>query len=120
MPHRPTLRADADMVQVAGVVSLRIRLPGDLIGTQRTVRLSLERVRHLHARRPEWLTFCLRHMPDVLADPDYLGQRAHGDPRRVEFVRLVGQPPRWLLVAVKFLDETNEAWVNSAHPAAEA
>jgi hypothetical protein len=59
------------------------------------------------------------HIPDVLAAPDYIGRRVHGDRRRVEFVALVGRPPRWLLVSVKFLDEKREAWVNSAYPFAE-
>jgi len=54
-------------------------------------------------------------MGDVLASPDYIGQRPRADPRRVEFVRLVGRPHRWLLVSVKFLDQTGEAWVNSAY-----
>jgi len=38
----------------------------------------------------------------------------------VEFVRLVDEPSRWLLVSVKFLDEKREAWVNSAYPIADA
>jgi hypothetical protein len=80
--------------------------------------ISPERLLHIRARRPDWLQFCLRHIPDVLGRPDFLGQRTHGDPRRVEFVRLVGSPPRWLLVSVKFLDDRQEAWVNSAHPIA--
>ena len=60
----------------------------------------------------------MTHMADVLRSPDFVGQRTHGDRRRVEFVRLVGTPARWLLVSVKFLDEVREAWVNSAHPIA--
>ena len=63
--------------------------------------------------------FCLAHIPDVLSAPDYIGQRPRGDHRRVEFVRLVGRPRRWLLVSVKFLDAKREAWVNSAHPLAD-
>jgi len=34
-------------------------------------------------------------------------------------VGLVGGPPRWLLVLVKFLDDKREAWVNSAYPFAD-
>ena len=71
-------------------------------------------------RRPNWFTFCLAHIPDVLARPDYLGQARRGDRRRVEFVRLVGRSTRWLLVSVKFVDERREAWVNSAYPVADA
>ncbi|HEX9728951.1 MAG TPA: PBECR2 nuclease fold domain-containing protein [Gemmatimonadales bacterium] len=118
MARRPSLRADADTVQIAGVVPRHIRLPGGLVGAQRTVHVTRERLLHIAARRPAWLHFCLRHIPDVLSDPDFVGQRAHGDRRRVEFVRLVGQPARWLLVSVKFLDDEREAWVNSAHPIA--
>lgn len=50
----------------------------------------------------------------VLERPAYVGQRPNGDARRVEFVGAVGQPERLLLVSVKFLDQRNEAWVNTA------
>jgi hypothetical protein len=118
MPRPPSLRADADAVQIAGVVPRDIRLPAGLAGVQRTVYVAPERLLHIAARRPAWLHFCLRHIPDVLGNPDFVGQRAHGDRRRVEFVSLVGHPARWLLVSVKFLDDEQEAWVNSAHPIA--
>ena len=52
-----------------------------------------------------WLAFCLAHIPEALAAPDYIGQAARGDRRRVDFVRLVGRPSRWLLVSVKVLDD---------------
>ena len=57
----------------------------------------------------------MEHMPAVLADPEYLGYRPAMDPRRVEFVRHVGPGKRLLLVAVKFIDDKNEAWVSTAH-----
>jgi len=120
MPRRPTILADVHEVQVAGFVPRGLKLPAGLVGAQRTVRITHERIRHLRARRPAWLEFCLHHIPDALSDPDFIGQRLRGDPRRVEFVRLVGNPARWLLVSVKFLDDRHEAWVNSAHPIAEA
>lgn len=56
---------------------------------------------------------CLQHRTTF-------GQRPRREHRRVEFVRLVGRPSRWLLVSVKFLDEKGEAWVNSAYPLADA
>jgi hypothetical protein len=114
------LRPDSPTAQTAGVVPRSIVLPGSLVGRQRQITLSPERLAHLRRRRPRWFTFCLAHIPDVLATPDYIGQRPRGDPHRVEFVRLVGRPVRWLLVSVKFLDERREAWVNSAHPIADA
>ena len=58
-------------------------------------------------------------MPEVLANPEYVGFRRASDPRRVEFVRSVGADRRLLLVSVKFLDAVSEAWVNSAHPLKE-
>ena len=112
------LRPDSSTAQTAGVVPRSIVLPANLVGRQRRVKILPERVAHIRHRRPEWLAFCLTHTPDVLAAPDYIGQRVRGDPRRVEFVRLVGSPSRWLLVSVKFLDDKREAWVNSAHPIA--
>ena len=114
------LRADSPTAQTAGVVPRSIVLPANLLGRQRRVMILPERVAHIRHRRPKWLAFCIAHIPDVLAAPDYVGQRMRGDRRRVEFVRLVGRPRRWLLVSVKFLDEKREAWVNSAHPIAHA
>ena len=110
------LRPDSNVAQVAGVVPRSIVLPRNVKGHQRTVSISPEGVAHIRRRRRKWLTFCLAHIPDVLSAPDYLGQRRRGDHRRVEFVRLVGRPGRWLLVSVKFLDEKREALVNSAYP----
>ena len=107
------------MPQTAGIVPRSIVLPANLLGRERTVRISPEGVAHIRRRRPQWLAFCLVHIPEVLAAPDYLGRRTRGDRRRVEFVRLVGRPSRWLLVSVKFLDDKREAWVNSAHPIAD-
>jgi len=109
------LRSDSPTAQLAGVVPRWILLPSSLVGRQRRIMISPQRLAHLRRRHPQWLTFCLAHMGDVLASPDYIGQRPRADPRRVEFVRLVGRPHRWLLVSVKFLDQTGEAWVNSAY-----
>jgi len=114
------LRPDSPVAQVAGVVPRSIMLPGNLTGQVRTVRISPEGVAHIRRRRRQWLPFCLAHIPEVLSAPDYIGQRPRGDHRRVEFVRLVRRPGRWLLVSVKFLDEKREAWVNSAYPLADA
>lgn len=114
------LRADSAAAQIAGIVPPWIVLPGNLLGREREVKILPERISHIHERRPNWLTFCLRYISDVLARPDYLGQAMRGDRRRVEFVRLVGRPTRWLLVSVKFVDERREAWVNSAYPVADA
>ncbi len=114
------LRADSTAAQIAGIVPRSIVLPANLRGTERTVRISPEGVAHIRRRRPRWLPFCLAHIGDVLAAPDYFGQRPRGDHRRVDFVRLVGHPSRWLLVSVKFLNEKREAWVNSAYPLADA
>jgi hypothetical protein len=110
------LRPDSPTAQTAGVVPRSIVLPGSLVGRQREITLSPERLAHLRRRRPRWFTFCLAHIPDVLATPDYIGQRPGRGDRRAEFVRLVGRPSRWLLVSVKFLDDRAEAWVNRAHP----
>ncbi|MGH7673073.1 MAG: hypothetical protein ACREMC_09235 [Gemmatimonadales bacterium] len=114
------LRPDSAVAQVAGAVPRAIVLPANLLGRERTVMILPERVAHIRRRRPQWLAFCLAHTPDVLSAPDYIGQQAHGDRRRVEFVRLIERPPRWLLVSVKFLDDKAEAWVNSAYPIADA
>ena len=116
MRRPPVVSPDTDHVQVAGRVPRGLSLPPGVAGVVRTVSIAPERIAHIGQRRPAWLGFCLRHMPHVLAEPDYVGQRVRGDRRRVEFVKLVGTPPRWLLVSVKFLDDVREAWVNSAHP----
>ena len=71
---------------------------------------------HAPARHPEWMPLCLAHTADVLAAPEHLGYRPERDARRVEFVRRVGPERRLLLVAVKFLDHRNEAWVSTAYP----
>ena len=113
------LRANTTAAQTAGILPYWIVLPASLLGRQRTVVILPERIAHIRRRRPQWLAFCLANIPDVLAAPDFVGQRAHGDRRRVEFVRLVGRPSGWLLVSVKFVDERREAWVNTAHPIAE-
>ena len=118
MRRQPLIRPDPDGDQVAGFVPRELALPGGLAGIERTVRIAPERIQHIRKRRPAWLLFALDNIPDVLASPDFVGQRVHGDRRRVEFVRLVGRPARWLLVSVKFLDDVAEAWVNSAHPVA--
>ena len=120
MRSRHTILAGLQGVQVAGFVPRALRLPAGLIGIQRTVRITHDRILHIGARRPQWLAFCLRHIPEALESPDFMGQRLRRDPRRVEFVRLTGDPARWLLVSVKFLDDNQEAWVNSAHPIAVA
>jgi hypothetical protein len=114
------LRPDSPTAQTAGVVPRSIVLPANLLGRERTVMILPERVAHIRHRRPEWLAFCLAHIPDVLAAPDYIGQGTRGDTRRVEFVRLIDRPAQWLLVSVKFLDDRCEAWVNSAYPIADA
>jgi len=114
------LRPDSPTAQTAGVVPHSIVLPANLLGRERTVQISPTAVAHIRRRRPKWLAFCLAHIPEVLTAPDYIGQRPRSDPHRAEFVRLVGRPGRWLLVSVKFLDEKREAWVNSAHPIADA
>ena len=120
MRRSPSVLPNANHVQIAGFVAGWLVLPAGLRGLERLVRITPERIKHIRQRRPRWLHFCLEHMPAVLGKPDFLGQRAHGDRRRVEFVRLVGRPSRWLLVSVKFLDGAREAWVNSAHPIAAA
>jgi len=110
------LRSDSPTTQIAGIVPRSVVLPGNLRGTERTVRIAPERIEHIGRRHPQWLALCLTHIPTVLSAPDFIGRRRHGDRRRVEFVGLVGGPPRWLLVSVKFLDDKREAWVNSAYP----
>jgi len=97
-----------------------IVLPGNVRGIQRTVLIAPDRLRHIQERRPEWFDFIMQFMQPTIEAPDFIGQRAHGDRRRVEFVRLVGAPGRWLLVSVKFLDDRAEAWVNSAHPVSDS
>jgi hypothetical protein len=101
---------------VVGRVSTDLVLPGGIVGRQREVRVSADRIRHIALRRPEWLAYGLRHASDVLEDPAFLGWRPHHDRRRIEFVRRVGQERRLLLVAVKFLDDDAEAWISTMHP----
>ena len=105
---------------VAGVVPRSLELPGGIVGRQRIVRLSRRQLQHIAARRPDWLLFCLLHMADVIARPEYVGYRPRAHVRRVEFARTVGRQNRLLLIAVKFLDETAEAWVSTAHPLSAA
>lgn len=93
-----------------------IVLPGNLRGVERVVLIVPERIQHIRERRPRCFEFIMRFMREVLEAPEFVGQRALGDRRRVEFVRWVSSPGRWLLVSVKFLDDRVEAWVNSAHP----
>ena len=116
MARSYVLRAGATHAQVAGVISAAVVLPLAIVSRQHRVSISPERIEHIRRRHPKWLAFCLAHTPAVLSATDYIGQRRHGDRRRVEFVGLVGRPPRWLLVSVKFLDANHEAWVNSAYP----
>ena len=99
---------------VAGVVPAFLRLPGSIPARKRIVRIKPEVLSHIAQRHPDNLIFSLTHMPYVLGNPQYLGHRPDTDPRRVEFVAHVGQGPL-LLVAVKFLDERNEAWLSTAH-----
>jgi len=80
------------------------------------MRIAQEQLLHVAERRPDWLLFCLLHAPLVLARPQYLGYRPHVDRRRVEFARQVRGDTPLLLVAVKFLDAQDEAWVSTAHP----
>jgi hypothetical protein len=102
--------------RLAGQVPQQLALPTGVVGTQRAVWISEERLRHLAARRPERLHLLLTSMAAALADPQYLGYRPDRDPRRVEFVRDTGAGGVLLLVAVKFLDDRPEAWVSTAHP----
>lgn len=74
------------------------------------------RIRHIATRREDWVILCLTHMARVIGNPEYVGHRPGTDSRRVEFVREVGVNRRLLLVAVKFMDDANEAWVSTAHP----
>lgn len=99
----------------AGVVPANLALPGGIEGRQRVVRISLERIRHIAEQRPEWRIFCLTHMAHALRVPEYLGYRPEIDRCGIEFVRRVGADSALLLVAVKFLDDTREAWVATAH-----
>ena len=96
---------------MAGVVPRALRLPGGLRGVERVVLIAPERVRHVRERRPQWFDFVMEFVRATIEQPDFIGQRAGDDRRRVEFVRLVGTPGWWLLVSVKFLDDRAEAWV---------
>jgi hypothetical protein len=104
---------------VAGIVPASLELPGGITGHQRVVRITREAIGHIAWRHRDWLIFCLNHMADALARPEYLGYRPTSDPRRVEFLRRVGPRRLCLLVAVKFLDQQKEAWVSTAHPMGE-
>src|SRR3989454_3207861 len=74
--RRPrALSADADDVQIAGFVPRWLALPGGVIGVERTVRVTPDRINHIRQRRPAWLKFCLKHIPDALGDPDFVGDR---------------------------------------------
>lgn len=100
---------------VAGIVPRSLVLPGGLIGRQRQARISLSGIEHIAPQHPNELLFCLHHMAAVLANPQYLGHRPGSDHRRVEFVALVGRDQDAVLVAVKFLDDLNEAWISTEH-----
>lgn len=100
----------------AGIIPADLVLPGTLLGRRRVVRISIERIRHSADRRPGWLVFCLTHMARARGDPDYLGYRPGMDRRSVEFVRHVGVQHQLLLIAVKFVEPNDEAWVSTAHP----
>jgi hypothetical protein len=100
---------------VAGMIAEELILPNGLIGRQRTVRISLDVIDHIAAGHPDEIIFCLYHLSDVLARPEYIGNRPTSGSGRVEFVRQVGPSRRLVLVAVKFLDSQDEAWVSTAH-----
>ena len=102
--------------RIAGRVPDWRVLPGNLRGTQRIVLITPGRERHIRQRRPEWAGFCLGHLSEVLADPQFIGYRPHTHPRQVEFVRDVAEGGKLFLVSLKFLDERDEAWVNTAYP----
>ena len=106
----------ASDVVVAGVVPPDLELPRGLARRRRVVHISRERITHIGERRPSALQFCLDHMADVLSRPEYLGFRPDRDPRRTEFVARAGVERRLLLVAVKWLDDRDEAWVSTVHP----
>jgi hypothetical protein len=115
----PCLAVKQERPRVAGVVPRAIVLPGNLRGVERVVLIAPERVGHIRERRPEWFDFAMRFMREAIEAPDFIGQDIRGDRQRVEFVRLVGTPGRWLRVSIKFLDDRAEAWVNSAHPVSD-
>ncbi len=62
-------RPDSPMAQTAGVVPRSIVLPVNLLGRERTAQISPESVTHIRRRRPQWLAFCLAHIPEVLSGP---------------------------------------------------
>lgn len=90
-------------------------LPGGIEGRHRIVRITIERIRHIAERRPDWLIFCLANMAQVLRQPEYLGYR-DSYPNCVELVRQAGLEGRLLAVVVKFLDAKHEAWVVTTYP----
>ena len=100
---------------VAGIVASDLVLPNGLVGRQRTVRISLDVIAHIAQRHEDDIICCLHHTAEVLANPQFLGHHQRADPRRVEFVRVVGERRHLVSVAVKFLDEHNEAWVSTIH-----
>ena len=94
-----------------------LELPGGLPSGRRIVRVTVERLSHIAARRPDWILFCLTHMARVIADPEFIGYRPDLDRRRVELIRRVDG--RYLLVALKYLEEPDEAWVSTALPVSQ-
>jgi hypothetical protein len=99
----------------AGVVPGDLALPGEIEGRQRSVLISRDQIRHIAQRRPDCLIFCLTHMAMVLGSPEYIGYRPAIDTRVVELVSRIKADGGLLLVAVKFLEEQDEAWVATAH-----
>src|SRR6266487_1660771 len=73
-PMGPTieLRSDSPTAQLAGVVPRWILLPSSLVGRQRRIMISPERLAHLRRRHPQWLTFCLARIGQV-SRPDRRG-----------------------------------------------
>jgi hypothetical protein len=100
---------------VAGIVGSDLPLPNGLVGRQRTVRISLDVIDHIAQRHADEIIYCMHYTAEVLANPQFLGHHQRTDPRRVEFVRVVGERRQLVSVAVKFLDEHNEAWVSTTH-----
>lgn len=61
------------------LAALRVETKEDLAALRVETRAELSRILHIRARRPAWLELCLRHIPDALGDPDYIGQRTRGE-----------------------------------------
>jgi hypothetical protein len=106
---------DAHHSWIAGEIPRWLALPGG-VGRQRFVRITPELVRHLIERRPSDAAFCLANMALVLRDPGWVGHRASDDVGRIELAGPVAEHGRLLLVAVKFLDDVEEAWVSTTYP----